>query len=184
MHDTSGWVEGIANLTEDQAATALVSSDTPVPRKPHTAVATTATAAPATTNGTPSHDGDQPTAVPSATAANLTPEDEYAARVEHALHALQLETQRVGEVVADLGAPDGFGPTDLTEQQLDALIERVRAAAAIWNADCTVVRRRRIPSARIGAGDMAAADVCVRRRAGPTQPPLEVRVAIVGNVDR
>ena len=132
------------------------------------------------------------------------------------------------------GAPDGYGPTSLTEPQLDELLAAVEAHMGERGADVTVVRRRKVgapgragarmvpPAApsrpyflarrvlnhppthlpaclpslpppghhhhpqvaapSVGAPDMSVADVCIRRRVG-SAPPLEVRVAVVGNVD-
>ena len=128
------------------------------------------------------------------------------------------------------GSPEGYGPTGLTELQLDELLAAVGAHMdAACSADVTVVRRRKaraarrpgrrrtchgrrhflrmllyhpcmncasrtlpalpapqVPAPTLGAPDHAVADVCIRRRAGPAaggREPLEVRVAICGNVD-
>ncbi|EFN58066.1 hypothetical protein CHLNCDRAFT_57128 [Chlorella variabilis] len=80
------------------------------------------------------------------------------------------------------GAPDGYGPTSLTEPQLDELLAAVEAHMGERGADVTVVRRRKVAAPSVGAPDMSVADVCIRRRVG-SAPPLEVRVAVVGNVD-
>ena len=42
------------------------------------------------------------------------------------------------------GAPDGYGPTGLTEPQLEELLAAVQAAMAGCDAEVTVVRRRKV----------------------------------------
>jgi GTPase len=49
-------------------------------------------------------------------------------------------------------------------------------------ADLTVVRRRTLSAATLSGPSMHVADVLLRRRVGEAAP-LEVRVAVVGNVD-
>lgn len=159
-----GWVEGITRLTESHAATALVASD-PVP----------ASNPPASAIKSPDR--------PDTNTASLTPEEDFNAKLEHAMHALEAEVTRVGEIVAEIGAPDGFGPIDLTEEQLTTVLEALNKRADALGATVTELRRRKVASPHPGAPDMCTAHVSVRRRPGPGVSPLELRVAIVGNVD-
>jgi len=162
--EQAGWVEGITRLTENHPATALVASD-PVSR-PWVITPTQAAAAPS-----------------SFPAASLTPQEEFNSRTKHALEILESEVKRMGESIVEFGAPDGFGPTDLNDAELDQLLTSVREHANVLGAHTTEIRRRRQPSPQDGGKDMATADICVRRRPGPGVSPLELRVAIVGNVD-
>ena len=73
------------------------------------------------------------------------PEEERRARVEHALRSLEVEVLQRGELLADLGAPDGYGPTGLTQAELEELLAQVEAhMAAACAADVTVLRRRTV----------------------------------------
>lgn len=166
----NGWVEGIADLTEDQAATALVASDTPPPVVAGHLPASFPVQVGASSVAAVLPSGD------------VCPEEEFGARVDHAVHALELEVLRGGEVVAEVGTPDGFGPTGMDDAQLETVLNQITTRMKILGADAMIVRRRRVPSPQAGKPDMATADVCVRRRAG-TGPAVEIRVAIVGNVD-
>ena len=180
--DNSGWVEGLTGLTEDHAATALVTSDPAPPPPPP----------PSTTNG----NGNG--AAAAAAAPSSSPEEDFSGKLEHALEALAMEVARWGEIVAEIGAPDGFGPINLTETQLNEVLETVRVRADALGAASVVIRRRKLPSSAPGAPDMFTADVCVRRRpeGGSSSvaststsaafsgfSPIELRVAVVGNVD-
>jgi GTPase len=162
--ETAGWVEGITRLTEDHAATALVASDpSPLPSVI-----------------TPTQAATPPSSFP---AASLTPQEEFDSKVKHALETLESEVNRMGESIVEFGTPDGFGPTGLDDAQLDELLSSVKEHANVLGAQTTEIRRRRQPSPQDGAKDMATADICVRRRPGEGVSPLELRVAIVGNVD-
>ncbi|KAI7839256.1 hypothetical protein COHA_006954 [Chlorella ohadii] len=198
--DHEGWAEGIASLTERHTATALLDDAAADSRShgassgevrsvrmrsaPAAAAAAHLLASPtdAPANGTTAPGGASEGAAASAN-ASLGPEEERRARLEHALHSLEVEVLQRGELLADLGAPDGYGPTGLSEAQLDELLAAVTAHMdAAADADVTVVRRRKVPAPTVGAPDHHVADVCIRRRVGAAAP-LEVRVAIIGNVD-
>jgi GTPase len=129
---------------------------------------------------TPTQAATPPSSFPS---ASLTEEEAFDSRVKHALETMESEVNRMGESIVEFGAPDGIGPTDLDDAQLDKLLTAVREHANVLGAHTTEIRRRRQPSPQNGAKDMATADICVRRRPGPGVSPLELRVAIVGNVD-
>ena len=94
------------------------------------------------------------------------------------------ELRKVGEVLVEVGSPSSsrhaWGPRSIgTEEELESCLERLgRVALERGKADVSVLRRR--AEAAEGGRRAHAADVEVRRRAGN---PLEVRVAVVGNVD-
>ncbi|KAL4550702.1 hypothetical protein Ndes2526B_g08812 [Nannochloris sp. 'desiccata'] len=160
----AGWVEGITRLTENHAATALIASDP----------------APLPSVITPTQAATPPSSFPS---ASLTPQEDFDSKIKHAFETLESEVKRMGESIVEFGAPDGFGPTDLDDAELDQLLTSVREHANVLGAQTTEIRRRRQPSPQDGDKNMATADICVRRRPGPGVSPLELRVAIVGNVD-
>jgi hypothetical protein len=54
----------------------------------------------------------------------------------------------VGEVMLEVGAPQGWGPSRLTPQQLQQVLEALQQAAAKGGADATVLRQ--------GSTEMAA----------------------------
>ncbi|KAK9810446.1 hypothetical protein WJX72_010850 [[Myrmecia] bisecta] len=116
--------------------------------------------------------------------AGLDPKEESAARLDHALEALRLEVGSAGEALVQVGAPNGWGPQILAEEQLDAILKRIDTEMNAAGADINILRRRKVQCSRPDAGkaESAAADVLVRRRAGVANP-MEVRVAIIGNVD-
>lgn len=174
--DYAGWVDGIANLTDQHAATALVSNDF---ARNHVNQSKNVTEV--ETNNL--QNGETSAKEVAGGALERDQSMHLEASMRQTIDALERELNRVGEIVAELGTPDGFGPTGLTNAQMEQMLEMINSrSASDWNADCTVVRRRTVPSTIIDMPPMACADVCIRRRCG-VQPPLEVRVAIVGNVD-
>ncbi|KAK9862034.1 hypothetical protein WJX84_006471 [Apatococcus fuscideae] len=115
---------------------------------------------------------------------DMTPEEEFSARLEHALSTLQLEVEQGGEAVIMAGMPNGWGPMGLTDAQLDTTLAKIKAKATDIGADANLLRRCMIPCSHPGQAETesAAAEVLVRRRAGVGHP-MEVRVAVIGNVD-
>lgn len=188
-----GWAEGIASLTERHAATALL-DDAATEVSGNQASCGEATPAAAAAHLLASPTADPPNgstapgiAAPADAAAGASPavgpEEERRARVEHAVRSLEVEVLQRGELLADLGTNDGYGPTGLNEGQLDELLAAVIAHMdAACAADVTIVRRRLVPAPTVGAPDHHVAVVCIRRRVGAATP-LELRVGIVGNVD-
>lgn len=93
------------------------------------------------------------------------------------------ELHKVGEVLVEVGSTSSsshaFGPSAIeTEEELEETIARLRGLASEkGEADISVIRRRKVNDSD---KKLHVADVEVRRRAGN---PLEVRVAVVGNVD-
>lgn len=57
------------------------------------------------------------------------------------------------------GAPDGYGPTGLTEPQLEELLAAVQAAMAGCDAEVTVVRRRKVRGGMRSAAQFNASAV-------------------------
>ena len=96
------------------------------------------------------------------------------------------ELHKVGEVLVEVGSTSssthGWGPNAIeTEEELESCIERLRSVALErGKADISVLRRRTITEDSGAKRKLHLADVEVRRRAGN---PLEVRIAVVGNVD-
>ncbi|KAL4858377.1 GTP-binding protein 1 [Chlorella vulgaris] len=170
--DHEGWTEGIVSLTDQHTATELL-DDGAAGR--HKAAAATSTPTIA--------DHLAPAGPLLCDCEGMSPAEEWRARLEHALRSLEVEVEQRGELLADLGAPDGYGPTGLTPQQLDELVGAVAAHMDTHlGADLTVVRRRTLSAATLSGPPMHVADVLLRRRVGEAAP-LEVRVAVVGNVD-
>ncbi|KAL4427868.1 hypothetical protein ABPG75_001957 [Micractinium tetrahymenae] len=176
--DHEGWAEGIASLTEEQSATRLL-------QEAHPDAAASKAGAQGAFCAAGAADGGA--TLGALCCEGLTPEEERRARVEHALRSLEVEVGQRGELLADLGAPDGYGPTDLSEAELGELLAAVEAHMDHCGADVAVLRRRKLPAPAVGAPDRSVADVCIRRRVvgdrGGAGAPLEVRVAVIGNVD-
>ncbi|PSC69725.1 GTP-binding 1 [Micractinium conductrix] len=180
--DHEGWAEGIASLTAEQGGAALLMEESAG------AGVKASDGAPAVTTPTLASEGVAAAGAAAALrgggGAPATPEEERRALMEHALVALEAEVATRGEVVADLGAAGGYGPTGLGEAQLAELLAAVEARMAALGADVTVLRQRKLSPPAAGAPAPHAADVCIRRRGSASGgTPLEVRVAIIGNVD-
>lgn len=169
-YDTSGWVEGITSLKEEHPATELLAED-PTDMKP---VATAEAPAPVA--------AEEDLATPL-----LSAEEEFDATLDLSLGLLAAEVEECGEMVLEVGAAGGWGPTALTAAQLDIVLQRLEATAQERQWAVVVLRRHTIPappSSTTAAvqGEWQVADVTVRRRAG-SAPAIEVRVAVIGNVD-
>lgn len=162
-----GWVEGIANLTEEHEATKLVVGD----------------AYPGTEGRKHLNGDEEGSSMDSLNGNAREGEDDEDLLEQRFVSSLQEEVVRVGEVVSEIGTSDGQGPTGLSESDLEMLLLKIRTALEDIDADISVLRRRRVPAATPGSPEMFAADICARRRSASQQAPVEVRVAIVGNVD-
>ncbi|KAG2455073.1 hypothetical protein HYH02_000895 [Chlamydomonas schloesseri] len=210
-HDAHGWVEGITSLKADDRAVELLADEPErlpgamTGQASATAAAAAAAARAATASaGTPVK-GEKPTSSDgtggaAAAAANpaspggaggaaapgvvsVTRPEDFESVLQHALEVMTAEIEAVGEMMLEVGAPLGWGPVGLTAEQLGACLVRIRAAVEPLQVDATVVCQRttQLPTAT-GPVDCVTADVLLRRRPGP-KGPLEVRVAIIGNVD-
>eukprot|EP00873_Tetraselmis_striata_P001174 jgi/Tetstr1/421438/TSEL_012387.t1 len=95
--------------------------------------------------------------------------------------AAHTEVQSMGEMLLEVGGGESvFGPTaPLDEESLDATLTSIQATATSWDAAATVLNR--YSDSNEGTA-RSRADVLVRMRPGSRQP-LEVRVAVIGNVD-
>uniref|UniRef100_A0A7S1T5B3 Tr-type G domain-containing protein n=1 Tax=Tetraselmis chuii TaxID=63592 RepID=A0A7S1T5B3_9CHLO len=109
-------------------------------------------------------------------------EDVLEMQLTHALEVAHSEVLGMGEIILEVGGGEHvFGPsTPLDEAALEGVVGRVKAACPSWNATATELRRY-VDSGEGGA-QRHRADVLVRMRPG-TRQPLEVRVAVIGNVD-
>lgn len=85
------------------------------------------------------------------------------ALLEHACTVLAADIQATGEAVLEVGAPNGWGPTALTEAQLQVALERAKAAADERGADVTQLRQRSVEV--LVPGDAPTSQV--RERAPP-----------------
>eukprot|EP00798_Chlamydomonas_sp_ICE-L_P029190 gene29190-31090_t len=80
----------------------------------------------------------------------------------------------MGEIVLQVGAPNGWGPVGMTKEQLANCLDKMQKAATENATQLTVIREL----------TCEIADVLVRRSStSSTAPPIEIRVAIIGNVD-
>lgn len=108
------------------------------------------------------------------------------AAIEETLALVAKEIDEVGEIVVELGGSNGWGPQVMDAQALAAAVARVKAQAVAKGALVTEMRDRVVqvqtPS---GPVDSCVADLLVRKQpqSGPYCTPIEVRVAIIGNVD-
>lgn len=168
-HDMGeGWVESIAGLREGDGATDLLingSTKANASKEAEAAVAGTLEQAGVHQNGA----------------------SEFDTRLEHALQALTAEVRTTGEAVIEVGVTDGWGPVGLDTKQMDHVLAELEKSLGASGCDVMLLRRRHthlhsVETAASKSGPYEAADVAVRRRSGIAQP-LEVRVAIIGNVD-
>ncbi len=103
-------------------------------------------------------------------------------KIERGTQFMLTELENVGEVLVEVGSTSSmrhaWGPCSIqTEEELDEAVERLRdVALARGKADIKVIRKRRADD----ESKCFLADVEVRRQAGK---PLEVRLAVIGNVD-
>ena len=167
----NGWVEGITNLTEGQAATELVAGDTYSTRDCRDGEKDRYGQQNAVRNGILREE-----------TAGMTEEINSSDSIEEIVASIQKGVEHFGEVITEIGSQDGIGPQGLNDKQLNNLLEQIRCSLDANNADLSIVRQRHMPALKSGDPDMAVADICARRRPGG-HPPIEVRVAIVGNVD-
>mmetsp|Transcript_23542 Transcript_23542/g.65268 ORF Transcript_23542/g.65268 Transcript_23542/m.65268 type:complete len:580 (+) Transcript_23542:416-2155(+) len=105
------------------------------------------------------------------------PKDMFEAQLTHALEIAEKEVKGMGEYLVEVGGGEHcFGPSlPLDQAMLDQVMERISAAAAKWDAASTVIRSHE----EVGR---CRADILMRQRPTSRQP-LEVRVAVIGNVD-
>ncbi|WIA29284.1 hypothetical protein OEZ86_011789 [Tetradesmus obliquus] len=181
--DASGWVESIGALSDEHAATSLLLGSPPAANGSMRAAASAVAAAAAAADSPAGAAGDTDEAA-AAAAASLSPEQEFEACLEHAVTCMMAEVAAVGEVMLEVGAPQGWGPSRLDSSQLGHVLAALQQAAAKGGADATVLRQGSTEmAAEGGVVSASTADVLVRRRAGEGVPPMEVRVAVIGNVD-
>lgn len=154
----SGWVEGLTNLQEDSPATGLLDLMDRFPKLQ------TSEALPLT---------------------DLTPEEQLSARVEHVVGLMQTQLEVVGEALLEIGSPSSWSLIiDSTEKRTEVIC-RIREAAKSVDAEVTVLNEKTTETTGADGRTTVClylASVLVRRRAG-TRQPLEVRVAMIGNVD-
>ena len=93
------------------------------------------------------------------------------------LRELSLQVGKCGEAVLELGATESsVGPVCETEEELEKLLDAIEVLSKENGFVMTVLRKQSV------TGCKPACDVCVRREVG-SAPPLEIRVAVIGNVD-
>ncbi|RZF34361.1 hypothetical protein LSTR_LSTR008900 [Laodelphax striatellus] len=80
-----------------------------------------------------------------------------------------------GETIFDVGAGDDDGESGLKEDEYEASVATLQSLATTLEADCVLLRQRKVDQGLIG-------QYLVRRRV-VQQDFLEIRVAVVGNVD-
>ncbi|GMH39650.1 hypothetical protein BSKO_07548 [Bryopsis sp. KO-2023] len=150
-----GWVDGLTELSEESPATGLLNKF---------------------------DDARAPGQMPD---FSIAPGEEFKERLEHAIVLMQNELKSVGELVLEVGASASWGLSINDEAKLDDAIQQMTSAAKAQTADLTVLRTRVVDAAGHedeGVVQCHVADVLIRQHPGVKQP-LEVRVAIIGNVD-
>lgn len=96
-------------------------------------------------------------------------------RFEHLVTQLKWRiTEGMGEAIYEIGVEDDGVPAGLSEEDLAASIHTLERMAKQLSADVTIIRKRDGESGKV-------AEVLVRRYA--TEEFLEIRIAVVGNVD-
>ncbi|KAL6758892.1 hypothetical protein V8C86DRAFT_3133984 [Haematococcus lacustris] len=184
-YDASGWTESLTQLTEADQATSLLALDLSAGSKP-----------PPTTL---SHQGAAAGPPPSAPAPGPCPceggeeasgntplgrEGDFESALEHGLAVMAKEIEEVGEMVVEVGGLSGWGPSGLQPPQLAAVMARIQALADSQQVKVTKLRERVLESVTAAATvSGSVADVLVRKSPGPGRSPIEVRVAVIGNVD-
>mmetsp|Transcript_34634 Transcript_34634/g.87650 ORF Transcript_34634/g.87650 Transcript_34634/m.87650 type:complete len:638 (-) Transcript_34634:745-2658(-) len=185
-----GWVDGLTSLKAGDAATELMTD-------PGESGASNATPAAIAAGARTSDDGAGGDAGGSGgeggaavgggpKVGDVTREEDYDACITAALEGLAKELDGCGEVVLEAGAPSGWGPVGLGAAKLGALLARVKDVAAAKSAVVTHIRERTVGMQTPGGTvQCAVADVLVRKQTEGDGPhtPIEVRVAIIGNVD-
>lgn len=194
-NDASGWVESIGSLNDEHPATALLLGSPPTGAPIQNGTASKAGSSSGVDGMTAVADGAADISNGLAATAEtdavlgdevkLSPEQEFEASLEHGLGVMMAEVSAVGEMMIEVGAPHGsWGPTRLTAQQLERVLTAMKDTAAAGAADVVVLRQGTTETAaEAGTVVSCTADVLVSRRASEVNPPREVRVAIIGNVD-
>eukprot|EP01117_Protostelium_nocturnum_P008569 TRINITY_DN3079_c0_g1_i1.p1 TRINITY_DN3079_c0_g1~~TRINITY_DN3079_c0_g1_i1.p1 ORF type:complete len:693 (+),score=294.36 TRINITY_DN3079_c0_g1_i1:297-2375(+) len=96
-------------------------------------------------------------------------------RIEHLISQMKWRlTEGMGEAIYEIGVEDDGNPTGLSEVEMAASIKNLEMMAKQLSADISVLRTRDAPCGKV-------AEVLVRRYL--TEQFVEVRVAVVGNVD-
>lgn len=158
-NNRTGWVEGLTDLTEDSPATALLDT---MDKFGKLKMEQTELCKPE---------------------ADLTPEEELKARIEYGVGLMQEQLRIKGEVMMEVGSPVMWGHVMDTSEKLQQALTALTAAADVCLADVTVLNEKTI-EASTGKETclLYVAMIVVRLRAGQ-RPPVEVRVAMIGNVD-
>lgn len=173
-NDSAGWVEGITALKDTDGATALLADG----------AANGVHAAGAEVQG-PRQEGGGATDTQARPVA-VTAHEDFDTCIEHALTLMAKEIADIGEVVLEVGAPNGWGPVGMTQQQLEKCVAVTTEAAEKMGASVSVLRAAHQVEVQTvtGAVPCWVCDVLVRRHSGgAARPPIEVRVAVIGNVD-
>lgn len=156
LTDATGWVESISALSENAPATQLLAAEEEKGSKENGMSVSTSR------DDAPGGNGEQQ---------------------ELTLDKLTHQVECAGELLADIGVPEwGYGPVHLSEEKLESLLSSINDRMEAIGADATILRRRKLPSSTASAADTYAADILLRRRADKGAP-VEIRVAIIGNVD-
>jgi len=110
-------------------------------------------------------------------AAEQSEAELFEAQLSHALEVAAEEVRNMGEMFVEVGGGENvFGPTSpMDSATLDQVLGRLSEAASGWDAAATVVQR-------LDEGPRSCADVLLRHKPKSRQP-LEVRCAVIGNVD-
>lgn len=175
--NSAGWVEGLTNLKVEDRATALVNKGT----NDKEAIGTDPN-----TNLSQPKEGEEEAAGGGDKAVTVTRHEDFEACLEHALALMVKEIEEVGEAVIEVGSPNGWGPVGMTMELMEQCLCRAREVAEKHEALVTLLRPIRETEVQTATGPVPChvADVLVRRISGGVQrPPIEVRVAIIGNVD-
>ncbi|KAJ9515779.1 hypothetical protein QJQ45_008684, partial [Haematococcus lacustris] len=183
-YDASGWTESLTQLTEADQATSLLALDLNAGSKPLPTTlshqVSNALLHPWPCLGPcPSEGGEE--------ASGNTPlgrEGDFESALEHGLAVMAKEIEEVGEMVVEVGGLSGWGPSGLQAPQLAAVMARIQALADRQQVKVTKLRERVLESVTAAATvSGSVADVLVRKSPGPGRSPIEVRVAVIGNVD-
>ncbi|CAL5222525.1 g4900 [Coccomyxa viridis] len=152
---SDGWVESLTSLTESVQATQLLDEGASQDNR-------------APKNGS--------------SIGSASEGDGLEASIMAAITALTDEVNTHSEQLICVGESHGWGPSNLTDEQLATVLLRIRQEMDKNKAEVTILRE--VPahlSAKKSSGG-AMADILVRKRSSDC-PRLEVRVAVIGNVD-
>lgn len=112
----------------------------------------------------------------------------FRTKLEYSMGTLARELEALGEALLEVGHPQGWGPPCVSKEKLQQLVAGLTHHAESFGACATVVDTRVVPWSEAhvdgdtGREDLHVADVLVRRKAGQ-RSPVEIRVAVIGNVD-